>query len=188
MEFQTPSYIQSLLMPVNDAKVNDRRLWAIPLQTVWVPFFIASNVMGNTQINPEALGAPLRLAYNSDGSVKYSKSGKPVFKVAPELATQVKLVRANFIAQIQSFTNMVASAKAEEFKAEVTKSQQAGQAIINRDRLALEEEYKRLKAGIVTEAEQVAEQAEAKAEQTEAKAEQKAEAKAEQKPKVGSRR
>ena len=44
--------------------------------------------MGDTAIPSEALGAPLRLGYNKDGTVKFSNSGKPVIRVAKELIGQ----------------------------------------------------------------------------------------------------
>jgi len=82
---ETPNYIKALLMP-NGKKPAGRKAWSIDLETVWLPFFTATNTVGDTHISPDALGAPLRLAYDADGSVKFSKTGRPITKVAKELA------------------------------------------------------------------------------------------------------
>jgi hypothetical protein len=70
-------YITSLLKPV--AKANaDKKAWSIGLNSVWIPFFTATNVEGNTEITPYVLGNPLRLQYDKSGAVRFSQSGKPV--------------------------------------------------------------------------------------------------------------
>src|SRR5208283_3951314 len=102
----TPNYIKSLLAP-NTKKPQGRKVWSIDLETVWLPFFTASNTMGVTAIQPDSLGAPLRLSYNQDGSVKFSKAGKPVIRVAKDISNNVKLVRDNFIAGLQSYAHEV---------------------------------------------------------------------------------
>ena len=63
------TYIKQLLIP-NGKKPQGRRVWAIDLETVWMPFFTATNTMGDTALPADVLGAPLRLAYNGDGSGK----------------------------------------------------------------------------------------------------------------------
>jgi len=73
----TPNYIRALLIPTNGSKPRARRVWGIDLETIWLPFFTATNVMGDTAIPADAMGAPLRLGYNADGSVKFSKTGRP---------------------------------------------------------------------------------------------------------------
>src|SRR4030042_4304194 len=103
---ETPNYIKTLLKP-NGKKSGERKVWSIGLQTVWLPFFVATNVQGDTAGPREALGAPLRLAKDTDGSVKFSKSGRPVLKVAPELADQIRLVRENFVSGLITHTNQV---------------------------------------------------------------------------------
>ena len=85
---ETPDYIKALLRP-NGRKPAGRRVWSIDLETVWLPFFTATNTMGDTAIPHEALGAPLRLAYNADGTVKFSQTGRPVIKVAKEIADMI---------------------------------------------------------------------------------------------------
>ena len=93
---ETPNYIKNLLKPTAN-KTTSRKVWSIDLETVWLPFFTATNAMGDTAIPHDALGAPMRLAYNQDGSVKFSKTGKPVVKVAKDISDNVRLVRDNFI-------------------------------------------------------------------------------------------
>jgi hypothetical protein len=39
---ETPNYIKSLVMP-NGKKPAGRRVWSIDLETVWLPFFYATN-------------------------------------------------------------------------------------------------------------------------------------------------
>ena len=93
---ETPNYIKNLLKPTAN-KATSRKVWSIDLETVWLPFFTATNAMGDTAIPSDALGAPLRLAYNQDSSVKFSKSGKPIIKVAKDISDNVKMVRENFV-------------------------------------------------------------------------------------------
>ena len=42
---------------------------------VWVPFFTATNVTGETAVPSEDLGAPLRLSKAKDDSVKFTQGG-----------------------------------------------------------------------------------------------------------------
>jgi len=135
---ETPSYIKALVKP-NGTKAAGRRVWGIDLETVWLPGFIATNTMGDTAIPHDALGAPLRLAYNPDGSIKFSKTGKPVMKVAKELQDNIRMVRENFIAGWLAYAKAVREANPEGYKAEVAKAQEAGKPIIQKDRQALEQ-------------------------------------------------
>lgn len=125
---QSPSYIKALLKP-SSTKGTSRKVWSVDLEAVWLPFFTASNVNGDTNISKEALGAPLRLAKNDDGTAKFSKSGRPVLRVAPELGAQIKVVRENFVAGLVSYTNNVIHAKPDEFKAEVEACNATGKPI-----------------------------------------------------------
>jgi hypothetical protein len=59
-----PNYIVALLQP-QAGKPTGRKVWSIDLETVWLPFFTATNTVKKTTIPAEALGAPLRLAYES---------------------------------------------------------------------------------------------------------------------------
>ena len=62
----TPNYIKSLLLP-NGKKPTGRRVWSLDLESIWLPFFTATNLQSDTAIPLDALGAPLRLAYAQDG-------------------------------------------------------------------------------------------------------------------------
>ena len=159
---ETPTYVKALLIR-NGKKPVARRVWSIDLETVWLPFFTATNTMGDTQIPSDALGAPLRLAYNPDGSVKFAKSGRPVTKVAKDLADNVRLVRENFTAGLQSYANMVITQNTEGYKAEVEKAKQAGEPIIAHDKTKLDEAIAKAIEARIAEAEGKAE-AEAKTE------------------------
>ena len=135
---ETPSYIRNLLMP-NGKKPAGRKVWSVDLETVWLPFFTATNAMGETHIAHDAIGAPLRLALDSDGAVKFSKSGRPVTKVAKELGDSIRLVRENFVAELRSYAGAVIADNPEGYKAEVELAQQEGEPIIANDRARLEE-------------------------------------------------
>ena len=134
----TPAYIKALLTP-NGGKPAGRRVWSLDLESVWLPFFTATNAMGDTHIAHDALGAPIRLAYAPDGSVKFGKTGRPTTKVAKELADSVKMVRENFATALQSHTAKVIAGNAEGYKAQVELARQAGEPIIARDRASLGE-------------------------------------------------
>jgi hypothetical protein len=125
---ETPSYIKTLLKP-NAKKSGERKVWSIGLQTVWLPFFVAGNVQGDTAVPREALGAPLRLAKDKDGSVKFSKAGRPILKVAAELNDQIRLVRENFVSGLVTYANQVVHENPEGYKAESEACHEAGQPI-----------------------------------------------------------
>jgi hypothetical protein len=160
--------IDSLLVQRQNGKGRDRRVWGIPLEGIWLPFFLATNTEGKTAISPEALGAPLRLAKNADGSVKFSKTGRPIFRVAPEIGNQVRIIRENFTAQLSAYAERVIGQKPEEYKAEVAKAQKAGRPILEADAKALDEAIEAEKARQLAEA--VAEATGQKAERPKAKA------------------
>jgi len=124
----TPNYIKALLIP-NGKKPQTRRAWGIELEGVWLPFFTATNTMGDTSIPADALGCPLRLGYNADGSVKFSKTGRPVLKVVKEVADGVKLVKDNFTAGLLSYAQGVANDNPEGYKAQLDMAREAGQPI-----------------------------------------------------------
>ena len=47
---ETPNYIKNLLKPTAN-KATSRKVWSIDLETVWLPFFTATNAMGDTAIS-----------------------------------------------------------------------------------------------------------------------------------------
>ncbi|GAJ12300.1 unnamed protein product, partial [marine sediment metagenome] len=105
---ETPNYIKSLLIPTTKSPAG-RRVWSIDLETVWLPFFFSTNTMGDTAIPVDALGSPIRLAYDKDGSVKFSKTGRPVSRVAKPISDSVTLIRQNFVANLQQYAEQVAT-------------------------------------------------------------------------------
>ena len=133
-----PAYIKNLLRP-NGQKPTGRKVWSIDLESVWLPFFTATNTEGITLIASESLGAPLRLAYELDGSVKFnSKTGKPVIKVVKDVSDQIRLVRENFVAGLQQYVTSVQSKESEAYKEQVRLNIEAGTPIRERDREALD--------------------------------------------------
>ena len=117
-------YIKALLMPTS-RNAGERRAWSVGVESVWVPFFLATNVVGETTLPDDVLGMPLRLAKSKDGAVRFSTSGRPVLKVAPELNAQIGIVRDNFVAGLQSYTGMVQQERQDDFKAQVEAAQRA---------------------------------------------------------------
>jgi hypothetical protein len=132
----TPTYIKALLQP-NGKKPAGRKVWSLDLEMVWLPFFTATNLQGDTSIPVDALGAPLRLGYAQDGSVKFSKTGRPVIKVAKPIADSVKLVRENFAANILAYANQVAEENPKGYEALQRNALKAGKPINEADRQAL---------------------------------------------------
>ena len=135
MTYQSPDYIKALLKP-NGSKPAGRRVWSIDLESVWLPAFTAMNVMGEARIPHEAMGAPLRLAKNADGTVKFNKTGRPVVKVVKEIADSVKLIRENFVAGLVAHAHGVATEYPDEYRAEAIANQEAGRPIVEKDRQA----------------------------------------------------
>lgn len=147
-----PDYIKALLKPTT-SNPKGRKVWSIDLETVWLPFLTATNLMGDTAIPHEAMGAPLRLGYDADGSVKFGKSGRPVVKVVKEIADSVKLVRENMIAGLMAFTHEVVEFDPEGYQGQIIASIEAGKPIIEKDNRALTEAY-----AAIAEAERIAAQ------------------------------
>ncbi len=167
------TYIKALVTPKAQKAGTSRRVWSIDLETVWLPFFTATNTMGDTAIPHDALGAPLRLGYNKDGTVKFSLSGKPVIRVAKDLSDTVRMVRDNFTAGLMAYANGVITENPEAYKAEIAKSYEAGKPITARDNQMLQNAYSRM----------VAEQLEAEL-KAKAKADKPADTEADKKPKA----
>ncbi len=163
---ETPNYIKSLLMP-NPKKASARRVWGIELELVWLPFFTATNAMGDSAIPSDALGCPLRLGYDVDGSVKFTKSGRPVTKVVKELADCVRMVKDNFTAGLLAYAGGVLKSNPEGYRLQLEQARVAGEPIISRDRDNLEqaiaEQREQAIAEVLAEAERKA-KAEAKGE------------------------
>jgi len=94
--------------------------------------------MGDTAIPADALGSPIRLAYDKDGSVKFSKSGRPVSRVARPIRDSVTLIRENFVANLQQYSEQVATDRQEDYAKQVEMATIAGKPIIAHDRVELD--------------------------------------------------
>ena len=144
--------IKSLLKSTPN-KGTDRRVWSIPLGGVWLPFFTATNTVGDTAIPAEVLGAPLRLQYNKDGTPKFSQSGRPVIRVVRELSEQIRIVRENFTAGLIAYATQVAQAMPDAYKAQVVAIQGAGHPIREKDAATLADYLEKAQAAAAEELE-----------------------------------
>lgn len=126
---EIPSYIATLVRPLPKSATSERRLWSIGLNTTWLPFFTATNLQGATFIPAEVMGCPMRLVVGKDGEVKFSESGKPRLGVAKELNTAIRLVRENFVANLQAHAEKVANENPDAYKGLVAKYTDAGRPI-----------------------------------------------------------
>ncbi len=133
----TPNYIKSLLTPTTK-QPQGRKVWSIDLQQTWLPFFTATNTMGDTAIPSEAIGCPLRLGYDKAGQVRFSQAGRPVIRVAKELSDNVRLVRDNFTANLLNYAGQVIEDNADGYKAQVELARKAGEPIYQHDRSQLD--------------------------------------------------
>lgn len=164
------SYIKSLVTPATK-QPQGRKVWSIDLQAIWLPFFTATNAQGDTAIPSAALGAPLRLAYDKAGAVRFSQAGRPTIRVAKELSDSIKVVRDNFTANLLNYAGEVIRDNPDGYKAQAEQAQRFGLPLQQYDRNQLN-----LAMQARIEAEE-ARQAEAKAKaDTEAKANAVAEA------------
>ena len=166
---ETPNYIKSLLTPTTK-QPQGRKVWSIDLQQVWLPFFTATNTMGDTAIPSEAIGCPLRLGYDKAGQVRFSQAGRPVIRVAKEIADNVKLVRDNFTANLLNYAGSVMRDNAEGYKAQIETAKKAGEPIYQHDKNQLSNALKaRAEAEAREQAEALAKEAESETEAESAK-------------------
>ncbi len=149
----TPSYIKSLLMPRAKAP-QGRRVWNIDLETVIVPFFTATNAAGDTAIPHDALGAPLRLGYAKDGSVKFHANGRPNVVVAKPIRDGVAMLRENFVVNLMDYTHKVATEHKDEFENQVKLCVAAGAPLIAHDKEELDKAVKLQMEKAIAEAQQ----------------------------------
>lgn len=163
---ETPTYIKSLVTP-NGKKPAGRRVWSIDLQSIWLPFFTATNTLKDTQLPPDALGCPIRLGYNIDGSVKFSKTGRVVTKVAKPLSDIIRVVRDNFTAGLMDFAEQVQAKNKAGYQRQIDMAVKTGMPIHARDKDNMERAIAQATAEAMAKAEAEAEaltKAEAKAE------------------------
>ena len=96
------NYIHTLMKP-SPNKIKDRSVWGLPLQGLWIPFFTATNTVGESHINAGSLGRPLRLAVGKDGVPKLKDDGTPRYTVDKEISNGVKGVKDNFAFGLMAF-------------------------------------------------------------------------------------
>jgi hypothetical protein len=128
--------ITSLLRPVVK-KTGGRKVWGLDLETTLVPFFTAKAVEGQAYIPPEVLGCPVRLQRDEDGEVKFSKTGKPVIRVAQEMSGMVRLMRENLELNLQAHAIEVKTANPDKYAQAVKLNMTLGKPIAERDALDL---------------------------------------------------
>ena len=129
---ESPDEIRALLVPPTSGG-SSRRAWSIDVESTWVPFFTATNVMGETTLPEEVLGAPIRLAKSPDGDVRFTKTGRPIMRVAPELNAQIGIVRENFVAGLQAYTGSVMEERPDAYGLQVAANQDAGNPLVEQD-------------------------------------------------------
>ncbi len=120
--------------------------------------------MGDTAIPSDALGCPMRLAYDKSGAVRFSQAGRPVIRVAKDISDNVRLVKDNFTANLINYAGQVMNQNTDAYKAQIELANKAGEPIAQHDRVELS---KAIQAQI--EADECA-KAKAEAKQTEAEA------------------
>ena len=135
MEQQTNrGYIQQMLAAGKSSQRQpSRKVWALDLEGVLLPFMVASNARHDSAIPSDALGAPLRLAVNQDGTAKFSKSGKPVIRIAKPISDHVKLMREGYVASLMQYTTDTQTEAADAVKAELEAANKAGAPILASD-------------------------------------------------------
>ncbi|GAI68191.1 unnamed protein product, partial [marine sediment metagenome] len=89
-------------------------------------------------IPSDALGAPIRLAYEKDGSVRFSKTGRPVSRVARPIRDSVTLIKDNFVAHLQHETEQIATDRQKDYAKQVEMATKAGKPIIAHDKAELD--------------------------------------------------
>jgi len=98
--------------------------------------------MGDTSIPYDALGCPIRLGYDKDGSVKFTKTGRPVTKVVKPISDSVALVRQNFVANLQQYSEEVATSNKDAYAKLFEKCRLAGKPIGIHDTAELDKAVK----------------------------------------------
>lgn len=139
MGYQTPDYLKALLVPTPKRQAG-KRIWSLDLESVWLPFFTATNAMAETNVAHDAIGAPVRLALAGDGSIKFGKSGMPMTRVAKELGEAVRMARENFAAGLQNHAAEVLANYPDQYREQLRLAHEAGAPIIAKDKARLEEE------------------------------------------------
>lgn len=131
----SPSYIKALhtRRAQTGDPVSKRKVWGLSLGEVWLPYFMATNAVGVTQIPSPDLGAPLRLRLDKAGAVRLSETGKPSFSVAESLRDEVRVLQSNFVASLVGFTGQVQAEHEGEYTDQAYSAREMGRPIMERD-------------------------------------------------------
>lgn len=149
----TTNYFACLKAPPTIKEPASRKVWSIDLEKVWVKVFIATNAMGDSAIPSAALGAPLRLAYDKAGAVRFSQAGRPIIRVASELSDSIRALIKQHTAFLIGHIADVQRDNPDGYAAQVALAQKAGEPIKALDARELS---KALEAKAVAEAEATA--------------------------------
>ena len=145
VQTKSPSFISALVTPGPGA-ASGKKSWSVDVESVWVPFFTATNAQGDTNVSPETLGAPIRLAVDKAGVVRFTANGRPSMRIAPELSQQIRVVRENFIASLINYTGTVIEENGDAYRAQVERNQSAATPLLEQDSKMLQEELDRIAA------------------------------------------
>lgn len=156
MTTQTPEYIKALITPKGAGR-GSRKAWGIDVEQTWVPFFTATNVMGETKLPDDVLGAPIRLAKSKDGDVRFNQSGRPVLQVHPVLKEQIGVVQENFVASLHGYTGSVRDERPDAYGQQVKSAYEAAQPIFAAEDSDVEHAIEMLKLQAEAEAEAASE-------------------------------
>ena len=93
---------------------------------------------------------------------KFSKTGRPITRVAKPISDSVTLIRGNFVANLMAYAEDVANKRKEAYADMVKVSLEAGKPIVNHDKAELDKAVK-------AQVEQAMREAEAKREAVDTK-------------------
>lgn len=147
-------YFACLQAPQATKEPASRKVWSIDLQK-WVKVFKATNAGGRSTIPipSEALGYPLRLAYDKTGAVRFSQAGRPLRRVAKEISDNIRLMREYYERNLMSQAEELIKAYPTEYQAQEALAVKAGEPLRNFDKL---QESNALKARADAEAATIA--------------------------------
>ena len=149
---------QAMLAPTS--KPVSRKAWGIDVSTIWLPYFTAAKTVGavkDDELSDESLGAPFRLPRDNDtGEVKFSRSGRPMFSVAPQVNEMVNRARDNYIAGLLMQTRNVQEEMPDAYSGHVERQYKAGAPIIRKEQFDLDQAAAALLAAAASAPEPVA--------------------------------
>jgi hypothetical protein len=135
---QAHAFMASVLAPTGRSKAG-KKAWSIDVETTWVPFFTAGRVLKDKKGRPlcdlpdDVLGAPIRLAVDKQGAVKFGANGRPVTRLAAELKEQIDIARDNYIVSLQALTAVAMEESPEEYREVVARQQAAAVPVFERE-------------------------------------------------------